>query len=134
MPHKTAVATFLNTHTDFEFSATNIKSYLVKHEDTAFKGVDDRQGFTDQLEKMQRVAHVAPRYDQMRALLTAKLDSAQSIASLSRERFQNDYKDELGGINEAAKVHDAAIRDSCPEIRVLSISDPCSLLTSILRT
>ena len=51
---------------------------------------------------------VAPRYDQMRALLSSGFDSAKSIARLDKEQFVNDYKDALGGTDEAEKVHDAA--------------------------
>jgi hypothetical protein len=108
MPHKAAVATFLDAHKDFDFAATNITSYLDLHKETALKGVDDPQSFTDQLEKMQRVAHVAPRYEQMRTLITKGLDSSLAISHLSPERFANKYANDLGGTAAAYAVHDAA--------------------------
>ena len=120
MPHKTAVATFLDEHPDFEFASTNIKSYLTQHNATTFKGVDDQQGFTAQLEKIQRVAHVAPRYDQMRALISQGFASARNIAGFSREQFLADNAASVGGPVEASKIHEAAVKKCATADSVVS--------------
>lgn len=107
MPHKTAVATFLDGHADFEFGTTNITSYLAEHEETAFKEVEDRQGFADQLGKMQRIAHVA-NSDQLFTLLSKGFDSSLAISRFSPERFASDHAGDLGGAAAAHAIHDAA--------------------------
>lgn len=138
MPHKEAVATFLDEHSDFDFASTNIKSYLALHKETAFKGVNDQEGFTGQLETMQRVAHVAPRYYQIQALISKGFGSARDIARFSREQFLADYAVALGGPVETTRLHEAAVQKSAtagnvffelsskytgPQVKALEVKD-----------
>ena len=148
MPHKAAVTTFLNEHSDFELGTTDITSYLIEHEGTAFQGVDDRQGFTAQVETMQRIAHVAPRYDQMRTLISIGFGSARDIARYSREQFEVGHAEALGGPVEANKIHDAAAQKCAmthnvvsavisaytgPQVKALEIKDQAQNIADLKR-
>jgi hypothetical protein len=108
LPHKEDVLTFLRNRPDFELASAHVTGYVEAHGDAALKGVGDKRGMTEQLEAMQRVAHLAQGYDEMRALISGGLDSAHSITRLGPEEFVNRYAPEVGGVVRAREVYEAA--------------------------
>ncbi|HEX8922100.1 MAG TPA: neuraminidase-like domain-containing protein, partial [Pyrinomonadaceae bacterium] len=119
LPHKQDVLTFLNSQQDFELGTTHIKTYLLEKGETALQGIKDAQGLTTQLETMQRVAHVAPRYEQARALLTQGIVSAHSITQKSPEQFVDQFAQALGGAENAMEVYQAAEQKAATATNIL---------------
>ncbi|MCM3870736.1 MAG: peptidoglycan-binding protein, partial [Pyrinomonadaceae bacterium] len=102
------VIKFFSKHHDFDFASSRIDDYLSRNEESAFKDVTDGKGLTKQLKSMQRVFHVAPRYDHMRALMEKGLDSARAISNVSKESFLEEFGAALGGAAQAEYYYSKA--------------------------
>jgi hypothetical protein len=101
--HSDLIRFFANSP-DFDLD-THVDSYLAANDQRASAGIKDKAGLTDQLKKMQRINHVAPRYDHTQVLLSAGIDSANSISSFSEDGFVEQFGDKLGGEAQARAYH-----------------------------
>ncbi len=111
-PIRQGVTQFLTNAADFDLRSTNIDTYVAEHADQSFAGINaaDHQVVLDSLKAIQRVARVAPRYEQVAALMGAGLHSAHDIADASPETFTAQYRDTLGGETAAQMVYANAER------------------------
>jgi len=101
------VAGFLARHTDFDFAAQPVTHYLKDHPE-ALDGARDPGDLTRQLQSMQRVFSVTPRYTEMRTLLDDGITSASKIALMGRNSFIELYGAKLGSAGTAAEIFDKA--------------------------
>jgi hypothetical protein len=104
--------TFLLANPEFELGATMLDSYVSGKGESAFAGVQDRTAAIRQLKSVQRVFALAPKYEQMKALLDANLLSARSIARIGKTAFVSRYADKLGGAVQAEDIFARAERVS----------------------
>ena len=103
---KSDLETFLVKNPTLELASTRLNSELKTAD---FSGVDDRIKLEGTLKKVNRLAKLSPRYDHTKSLLKAGLDSAASVARLSKEAFT----ERTGGsipAEEAGKIHQRAGR------------------------
>ena len=63
IPYKREVAQFLTSNPAFDFSNTNIQSYLNRNP-AALNSGNNRAGVVKQLKAMQRVFRLTPRYSE----------------------------------------------------------------------
>jgi peptidoglycan hydrolase-like protein with peptidoglycan-binding domain len=116
--------TFLLANPDFELGATLLDSYVGERGEPAFVGVQDRTAAIRQLKSVQRVFAVAPKYEQMKALLDANLLSARSIARIGKTAFVARYGDKLGGAAQAEDIFARAERVSAAALAVFGKYSP----------
>ncbi|HEX2742312.1 MAG TPA: peptidoglycan-binding domain-containing protein, partial [Rubrobacter sp.] len=102
--------TFFSDNEDsFDFAGTRLQSYLVENPD-ALAGIpeENRPRVQQQVETMQRLYRVAPRYEQMRVLMDDGLHSAQGITLMGQSAFAIKYSAALSGEAQANQVFENA--------------------------
>lgn len=112
LPESSDVISFFSNRPDFDFEGTRIDDYLSHHKESAFRDVRNREGLTNQLKGMQRLVHIAPRYEHMRTLLDEGLDSAYAISSFSKAAFVEEFGEKLGGDIQAELYSAKAVQVS----------------------
>ena len=130
LPHKGDLLTFLQKHPTFEIGTTDIASYLTKGGDQAFESIADREGLSKQLEALQRVSHIAPRYQQLRPLMAAGFDSAFRITEESPETFVSHFAQRMGEEN-ARSVYTAAEQKAGITTSLLTDLHPAQTATNM---
>ena len=99
------VLRFFDNAPDFDFRDANVRRYLEQNGEKALQGIVDRDGTVQELKRLRRVFQVAPRFDHMKALLDAGLDSACSVSAMPLKNFVRDFGDILGGEMQARSYH-----------------------------
>ena len=97
LPAAAAVSKFLDAHADFDIAGTNAVSYAAAHQAAA--------DVAQQLQALQRIFKVAPRFDYMEPLLAAGLNSARAIAAMPLERFTTTFGAAVGGADDATEIY-----------------------------
>lgn len=102
-PVKADLKTFFANNPTFEFGATPIDLYLSEDRGNRLTGValDKQEELRATLKSMQRVFKIAPRFEQINALLVDNLHSSQAITQFGRKSFVEKYSPVLGGISQA---------------------------------
>jgi hypothetical protein len=97
---------FFENEPDFELSGTRIDTYLAEH-DAALAGVSSahRAAVIDRLKATQRIFRVVPRYEHLRVLMQAGLDSAHAIANYPKRTFVHHFGEALGGESRAVAYY-----------------------------
>lgn len=87
---------FFERNADFDLATTRLDAFVAERGEAAFEGVADREGVATGLKALQRVYRVVPRYDQLRPLLDAGVDSAMAITRMGPNRFAARFGEALG--------------------------------------
>jgi len=109
---------FFENNREFQINGARLTTYLAERKD-AESGVDPldrivgndtgrKQQIQNRITGLQRLHRLAPRYEQMRALLQDGLDSAHIITRMGPTVFQAKYAEALGGRAEAVRVFERA--------------------------
>ena len=107
---------FLDANGDFDLRSSRVSQYLEEHPD-AFAGVGDPERARADLQALQRVYRLAPRYEQASTMLKAGIDSAHAIARMGRNVFVARFGESLGGTVRARQVYAKA-----EHVRALSLN------------
>jgi Tc toxin complex TcA C-terminal TcB-binding domain/ABC toxin N-terminal region/Neuraminidase-like domain/PA14 domain len=109
-PVQQACAKFLANSSDFDFQTTGIDAYVQQNSAKAFQNIPQNQiaSVTTQLKRFQRVFRIVNDYPSINTLVSAGLDSASKISSLSRSNFVASYSKALGGSDQALAVYTTA--------------------------
>jgi hypothetical protein len=110
-PIREGVQRFFAQASDFTFETTRVKAYLAEHPNS-LNGIPvaDQPAVTAQLRRMQRVFQIAPRFEQMEALLGEGFGSAASIASVPQWTFIHTLASKVGGAAVAKVLHAQATK------------------------
>lgn len=105
-----ALFDFLVEHQDFDLSVTRIEPYLIKKQGEVKNIVDDAHvdEFKHELQALQRLFHLAPRFDRINEMKKLGFSSARGISRLSKKSFVEKYSTVLGGKQQAALIHETA--------------------------
>ncbi len=107
VPERGDLARFFEGNPGFELGRTPVDGYLAQHP-AATKGLEDAPAAVTRLKSLERLSKLTPRYEQMRPLLHAGLDSALAISRLGGNRFAELYGEQMGSPLAARRVYDAA--------------------------
>lgn len=114
---------FFANSPEFELGRDHVDAYLEQHP-TALRGVEDAAQLRRRLKGVQRVFKLTPRYDEMRVLLAAGLDSARGVARVDKAQFVATHGNALGGDTRAADLHDRATQISAAAVLVFAKFSP----------
>ena len=106
-PQNKDLVTFFARNPDFDLGATHLDVYTETNP-AAFAGTEDPAKAKAQLEGMQRVFKLTPRYEEMRTVLNDGLDSAHSVVSFTKGAFVATYAEALGGAPQAEAIYNKA--------------------------
>lgn len=98
------VASLLLKHPDFDLVSGTIEKILPRSADEPNTTVQLR----DDVKRVQRLARVSPRFDDIASLSQAGFRSASGIARFGRERFVAVHSAALGGTARAQQIFDSA--------------------------
>jgi hypothetical protein len=101
------LAAFFAANPDFLIGKVRLGAYAVAHP-SAFDGLSDPTGTRAQLERIERLFQIAPRYADVKRLLDDGFSSAHVIRSFGRSAFVAKYHEALGGSDEAGLLFDRA--------------------------
>ncbi|MBA4185610.1 MAG: peptidoglycan-binding protein [Acidobacteria bacterium] len=99
-PARLDVARVLSNAPDFELRDNNIEKFLAENPQ-ALEGIADPKPVTNQLKALQRVMRITPRFEEMDALMSAGLNSAADIVSLSPAAFVEQFGNQFGDATQA---------------------------------
>ncbi|MEO7327882.1 MAG: hypothetical protein ABI193_04850, partial [Minicystis sp.] len=101
------IVLFFANNPSFTIGKMRLGTYAI---DTpgAFDGLSDVPGTRAQLEKVERLFQVVPRYTDVKRLLDDGCSSAHEIRSFGRSAFVEKYQDALGGSDAAGLAFDRA--------------------------
>jgi hypothetical protein len=98
---------FLANNPDLELGGIPVDAYAARRGDAAWAGIQDRPTATAQLQQLQRVFKVTPRYSEIQMLRGAGFGSALHIARQPRATFADRFGGAVG-VERALALHDAA--------------------------
>ncbi len=104
LPGHADMAAVLKAAPDFNLRSGRITSYLQEHPD-AVAGVQNPAAVRRQIQALQRVYRLAPRYGQAGALLKGGVDSAHAIARMGENVFTQQYAMAAGGQAYAKQIY-----------------------------
>ena len=110
IPGSKDVVRFLYNSPDFEFSRTDLVSYIEKHGTCALEGVDDKEEVKRTLIKIQRVLKISNSPSAIKILLEVGLESAHDITQLGQSKFVTTYATRLGGVERATEIYCMAFK------------------------
>lgn len=92
-PIRDDLVQFFDQAQDFDLQTTVIDEYIAEHGAQVLKRQDhlSKESLVGRLKAFQRVAQVAPRFDQFRVLLEEGYDSAFKITDVSENVFVNQF-------------------------------------------
>lgn len=104
---KTEIVRFLDNNPSFHLDRYRIDHYIAEN-DEAMKDIEDKEIVVQQLKSVQRVFKLSPKYQTVDALLNQKIESAQQVYFIGKERFVAMLKGT--GINkvESKKIYQRA--------------------------
>ena len=88
---KTEIITFLDNNPHFHLDRYRIDHYINENTD-ALKGIEDKENVLPQLKSVQRVFKLSPKHQAVDALLNQKIESAQQVYFMGKERFVTTLK------------------------------------------
>jgi hypothetical protein len=125
---------FFKGNEHFDLTTTRLESHLAENpaalDDIAPEESEERAGLKLQIETMQRLHKVAPRYAQMRPLMEDGLGSARAITRMGPTVFMREYAETLGGQTEAKRVYENAEQAAATAVVLLGEYGMASRRTS----
>ncbi|MDX2072073.1 MAG: neuraminidase-like domain-containing protein [Haliscomenobacter sp.] len=104
---KTELVRFLDNNPIFHLDRYRIDHYIAENAD-ALKDIEDKESVVQQLKSVQRVFKLSPKHQTVDVLLGQKIESAQQVYFMGKERFVASLKGT--GINkiESKKIYQRA--------------------------
>lgn len=92
---------FLTEHQGaFEFGVQSVDQFIADNE------IDAEPEVAQEVQRLQRVYQISPTNETMAALLDSGMDAAAHVAQYDKEVFVDMFAEQLGGVENAEKVHD----------------------------
>jgi hypothetical protein len=110
---KSASAELLAANPDLDLRTANLETFLG----------EDQKDLKRELQGVQRLFKIAPRFGLMKPLMEAGLDSAHAIAGQSRNAFVEQHAESLGAA-QAGRVHDRASRIAATALALVAEHAP----------
>lgn len=104
---KTFFGNIISRETGFDLQRTPIQQFLEDHSDL-LEGITDLVQLTTRVEAIQRVSNLTPRYDQLKLLNNAGMDSAYAIAQFDKDTFVHRFKPLLGSKGLTELIYEKA--------------------------
>lgn len=104
------IARFLQKNAEkFDFTKTRFAEYVEKNKDW-ITGIDNPDLLTKNINSIQRIFAIAPRYDQTTSLISKGVLSALQISRMSQSAFVTQFSSFVGGEREALTIFERAER------------------------
>lgn len=110
-PHRNTVARLLSNAPDLDLKDENIENFLIANP-KFLEGVENAQEVKSELKRVQRVMRLANNPDHIEGLIDAGLDSAQAVATMSADEFEEEFGEKFGDKTEARSYHQRATKTS----------------------
>ena len=114
---------FFSSNLDFEFNKAHVESYLAEKAE-GLEQVTDQRELALNLQNMQRVFNMTPRFDEMQVLLDDGLTSAHAVTRISRSNFVESYGVRLGGAERAKVLYENAEQISATSLNLVAAYAP----------
>jgi hypothetical protein len=113
---------FFKNTPGFEFGADHVDNFIAKTGPGALTGVADPATLKTNLQKLQRVFKITPRYSEIKTLVAAGLDTAQRISRMPKSLFVSRFAATIG-TDRAAAVYDSAVHQASSAMVIQSLYD-----------